>query len=706
MENSSTDLECGEHSPGPDSKDVSETPKIANMVLDGLELLTEIHPAIGAIEAKRRENDKKVHILRLHMRDLMIAIFQLRRLKDPKDAGPGDLTINDRIGDLMKKIAQDIQDAGSVCELYLKKSTISKIMKSIQHQGVFAHHIEKLLKDREDLDRALQIHTGVVVDSVDAKVDNLSAQLEKLFRMLETSRERDVQIFIKDQGGAENCIEHTDLLRLLIQKSGKGYDDILGPQFESSKPESETMEKVRKELRRDWKEDVEKAFEKYMKSFGNKLELQDRELKRQGQQLQEIGNTMRMGHVQILNAMKSGAHDRIVDHDFKKLWEGMAWNRSVKAKYLVIALHDYFIEKLRPIGRPDEPIPAEYENDRWTLAYLNSPHLQPLLEAIDDDATGFITIREINTFVESKPKEWTLLQWIAYWAEGWKISIHQYKNAIYMLIAAMYKTYPRVLPANRYAIITYLQHETIFQIDRLLQSTHDLSPNVSKSTELLRLTQEFKEVERQRLQDNLKAVQYNIDAEHTVSLLTGPGHIERSNKDMKAWHQSNVDVEEKLKNFAFGMFRLYYDSPEKDLSNNRIAKYIHKQSIFDGNTGPPEVSPNNLVYDSPRSPFPGGASEDPIQGQWAGHIYDGTHRSRSGLIQLSIKSSPEGILTGEAVTWWLTMKISGNIMENNQVKIRLDFDHFYSEKIARRRRRILVLRKLQEMQKKTRIKIR
>lgn len=79
----------------------------------------------------------------------------------------------------------------------------------------------------------------------------------------------------------------------------------------------------------------------------------------------------------------------------------------MKAKHLVLALHDYFIEKLRPLGRPDDPIPAEYEKDQWTLAYLNSPHLQPLLEAIDDDATGFITIREINTFVESKPEEWT-----------------------------------------------------------------------------------------------------------------------------------------------------------------------------------------------------------------------------------------------------------------------------------------------------------
>ncbi|KAK0187865.1 hypothetical protein F5146DRAFT_731520 [Armillaria mellea] len=808
MENPSTDLEGRERSPGPDSKGISGTSNtsdasvpflswfegnermlkvasksinllnepsidthafdhsfdsytdVSNIVLEGLDLLSGVHPAIGVavvafklvvmIEAKRRENDKKVHVLRLHMRDLMIAIFQLRRFKDPKDVGPDDLTINDRIGDLMKKIAQDIRNTGSVCEFYLKKSTISRIMKSTHHQGVFSEHVAILVKDREDLDKTLQIHIGVGVDSanakldnqeamlnsIDRKIENLSEKMEKLFRQLETSRERDVQMFIKDKGGVQNCIEHEDLLAQLIQKSGKGYDDILGPQFASNKSLSDTREKARKELRREWQEDVEKAFGKNMKNFEKKLELQGRELRRQGQQLQDIDEAMRMGHAQILNAMKSGAHDRIIDYDFKKLWEGMAWNRSVKAKHLVLALHDYFIEKLRPLGRPYDPIPAEYEKDQWTLAYLNSPHLQPLLEAIDDDATGFITIREINTFVESKPKEWTLLQWIAYWAEGWKISIHQHKYAIYTLISAMHKTFPRVLPANRHEVYAYLRHETIFQIDKLLQSTHDPPPNAYKSMELLRLSQEFGAIEGQRLQANLEAILYDIDAEYTVSLLTGPGRIERyiypmlylllrrhygvlelatkvvlhpeeiSDMTASLWNlfavvdrrlenlasifkQSNIDVEEKLKNFAFGMFRLYYDSPEKDLSNNLIAKYICEQSIFDGNVEPPEVSPNDLVYDTPgllsgascyphTTPFPANATEDPIQGQWAGHVYD-AHGSRSGLIQLSIESSPEGTLTGEAVTWQFTMKISGNIMQNNQVKIRLDFDHFYSK---------------------------
>ncbi|KAK0504191.1 hypothetical protein EDD18DRAFT_1062742 [Armillaria luteobubalina] len=655
-------------------------------------------------------------------------MLRLQHVKDPKVEGPDNITIHDQIGGLMKTIAQDIKNTSSVCDSYQKKSTMSRIIKSVPYHGIFAEHVEKLIKDRGDLDMALQIHIGMSVDaanakledqkavlnSIDRKVENWSAKMEKLFRLLETSRERDVRIFIEDKGGVEKCIKHDDLLGQLIEKSGKGYDDILGAQFGSSKSPSETMEKARKELLRELTEDAKKVFEKDMKSFGSKLELQEKALDRQAQQLQEI-----------LDAVKPGAHNRINDNDFKRLWEGMAWNRSVKAKYLVLALHDYFIEKLKPPGRPDEPIPAEYEKDRWTLAYLNSPHFQPLLEAIDDDATGFITIREINTFMESKPKEWMLLQWIAYWAGGWKISINRYKNDIYMLITAMYKICPRVLPANRYAVITYLQHENLFQIDKILQSTQDPPPNAFKSMELLRLTQEFMEVERQCLQDNLGSMGYDIDTEYTVSLLTGPGRIERyiytmlylllerhyrvfelattvildpkEIPDMIAslwilfaivnerleslasiFKQSNVDVEEKLKSFAFGMVGLYYDSSEKDLSSNGIADYIYRQSPFDADVEPPTgmISPDNLVHNTPSlpsgasyySPSPPSracASEGPIQGPWSGHVYD-RHRSMFGLIQLNIESSAEGALKGKGVAWQHAIGISGNIMQNNQ----------------------------------------
>ena len=45
----------------------------------------------------------------------------------------------------------------------------------------------------------------------------------------------------------------------------------------------------------------------------------------------------------------------------------------------------------------------------WALQFVNVTRLQPILEAIDDDTTGFITIAEMNRFTSSKPDDWRLV---------------------------------------------------------------------------------------------------------------------------------------------------------------------------------------------------------------------------------------------------------------------------------------------------------
>lgn len=53
------------------------------------------------------------------------------------------------------------------------------------------------------------------------------------------------------------------------------------------------------------------------------------------------------------------------------------------------------------------PTLLKHEDDSWALAYLNVAHVQSILEAIDDDGTGFVSIKEVNTFVSSRPTGWT-----------------------------------------------------------------------------------------------------------------------------------------------------------------------------------------------------------------------------------------------------------------------------------------------------------
>jgi hypothetical protein len=98
----------------------------------------------------------------------------------------------------------------------------------------------------------------------------------------------------------------------------------------------------------------------------------------------------------------------------------------VKARHFVLALRDYFTDQINATEVPttspsstdnspsaDNGPEAKFlnnsidPNDRWALEYINITQIQPILEAIDDDNSGFISIKEANTFAIQRPKGWT-----------------------------------------------------------------------------------------------------------------------------------------------------------------------------------------------------------------------------------------------------------------------------------------------------------
>jgi hypothetical protein len=44
--------------------------------------------------------------------------------------------------------------------------------------------------------------------------------------------------------------------------------------------------------------------------------------------------------------------------------------------------------------------------DAWAIKFIDVTRLQPISEAFDDDASGFITISEMNQFTGSRPPDW------------------------------------------------------------------------------------------------------------------------------------------------------------------------------------------------------------------------------------------------------------------------------------------------------------
>ena len=85
------------------------------------------------------------------------------------------------------------------------------------------------------------------------------------------------------------------------------------------------------------------------------------------------------------------------------------WKRSVKATRFVSALRDHFYEKThfrRTKKDGIEETEMSSNQDTWALPYLDSQYLQTINEAIDDDASGFITVEEINLFTKARPLDW------------------------------------------------------------------------------------------------------------------------------------------------------------------------------------------------------------------------------------------------------------------------------------------------------------
>jgi hypothetical protein len=79
-----------------------------------------------------------------------------------------------------------------------------------------------------------------------------------------------------------------------------------------------------------------------------------------------------------------------------------------------MALRDHFHDKWN-VGHNQKQLENDptaeiatktLKKDEWALAFLNIIRLQPVSEAFDDDASGFVTVAEVNVFTRSRPLAW------------------------------------------------------------------------------------------------------------------------------------------------------------------------------------------------------------------------------------------------------------------------------------------------------------
>jgi hypothetical protein len=79
----------------------------------------------------------------------------------------------------------------------------------------------------------------------------------------------------------------------------------------------------------------------------------------------------------------------------------------------VLALRDHYLEKFSDeyegvLGTGTSATNNSSDPDAWAIKFIDVMWVKPILEAFDDDASGFITVTEVNTFTSSRPVEWRL----------------------------------------------------------------------------------------------------------------------------------------------------------------------------------------------------------------------------------------------------------------------------------------------------------
>ncbi|KAF9242644.1 hypothetical protein BU15DRAFT_60359 [Melanogaster broomeanus] len=672
-----------------------ESSKVLMKMLDEV---AKVHPfvavavlafkAVVTLELKRRDNDKKVIRSQVEMKDMMSILLRLRYVRDPKQLFPDGTTIEGRMQQLMKDIADDITNCGNICDAYTKKSLVAKVFKGPVWEGRLADFADTFVRRRQEIELALSIHTTLGVDSANRALSDLQEGLQAvhdklnmllLFKKLETPAEKEIAKFVAEtKGGQAALMENDDLLQRAIvlgrgaranAKDVKEAQPSLAPgsvNKTTSKGSTPDVQAVRNELA----EDIDKTLANNMELFDRKLRVQqkqlieqlDRVVHREGDRIISVGPAQTLerygdSHVPVII--------QCVDRVSHKGWKG-----TVKARHFILALHDYFLDKFSEDGPgqvpmtpmsiasslpPDEDIepgtmlelalsqqPRSKTDDRWALAYINVTRMQPILEAFDDDGSGFVSVKEVNTFTSSRPKGWSLPHWLAYWAAGWHSVTWEYTLRIKRVIQTM--------------------HDHLPSIEQLCASVRVCEDEIYQDGQLDEKIRPYVEEEQARIATNLESVMWNIDAMNTLALVVGPGRIERyilpllyvllkhhlkiiklackgifAKNDLSEarsslssvmgaagerianlealFKQKGLDVETQLGSVAFGMFKMVHSQDYDELDEDRDSSYDSDSENVDDDSISPSILKHGFID---RVPDYSNEGRPEIRGVWTG----------------------------------------------------------------------------------------
>ncbi|KAJ7216565.1 hypothetical protein GGX14DRAFT_696336 [Mycena pura] len=609
--------------------------------------------AVWSLEQKRRSNDKKILSLHKDMKDMMEALIQLRDVKDVNKPDPNGSTIRGRMEVVIKSATKDIKDCGHACYTYSQKKLVVKVLKGPGWERKLASYAVTFTTRRSELKFALSIHTALQVDRLVGNVDEKIDAMMKMFAQFVTPDQKAMAQLVEQKGGSA-CLDDKALQEL------NDYENkATAPQRASATHGGKSVKPMDlDDLKDDLNTDPDTAMKESMTVFTRKFEVRQRQI------TDEVKRIVEREGDRVIGAVTAGPHDKIIDPHVHEIWKEMGWRGHVKARHFVMALRDHFQEEYKAKNVAERqtgplPRPGIDTEDEWALEYIDVVRLQSILEAFDDDTSGFVTVAEANAFTKMRPSDWNLPRWIAYWAIGHHQAMQDYANKINELLAKMFAIVSHVKPENKSVVNHYLK--TVYQgVYTLVDSLNVCYINSTLQEKF----QSYIEAEEARIRGNLETTKYDIDSLDTLELITGDGRIDKYvlpvlylllERHLKIFHicrdhvihpnelrdaadtteyvfdavnarlevlrwlfkQQKLDLKQQFKSFSFGLYE-YLNEPNLLWDDKIVQAAEHMEYTYDGSLEKQDIDVDKILnYPCDQDPLDFAAYELPVANKYS-----------------------------------------------------------------------------------------
>ncbi|KAI0676684.1 hypothetical protein C8Q78DRAFT_38276 [Trametes maxima] len=464
-----------------------------NMVADFVGKIAQAHPITQAVatavkgalklELQRMENNAQIATVHTTMTTTVFHLSYLIRVPDSEEK-----KLESALTVLCKSIAEAVHRFGEFAHTYhIHWHKIYKTVFSIHHKTTLEDFDNQFKKLKEDMNNMFQSVANVQLFKLVNNTNEILRKLEPL-----DPKEVAARKFMESKGGPDKVMQDPTLL----DKMG----EILGERI------THGMKGI---FRDGYAAHLNRHRHHYRMKHDAVSSLLSDTRTDSGPNLAYSRGFL---HGFWLGAPKEVSFTLIQDEEFRDLWLKNSWKATIECRLFVEALHEGYYKRLHSDPK-DKEAPRITPEDEWTLEYLSrAMYYSAISDVIDDDASGYISALELNSFLQSKrlclPK-WTKPQYLAFWAAGWCNNNVWYYGKINTmveeLVDSMHKVWitPCATRKTIKGIMTSLEH-LILAVDCPTINNAQTPP------QLARLQEEYRKHEEDTIEANLTKIEGHI----------------------------------------------------------------------------------------------------------------------------------------------------------------------------------------------------